>query len=61
MRFNLTLSESVQRVGRNRNIEQPVLVSDARGFEGKTHAVGTPLAIEEQHLIGLKLDQKNAA
>ena len=61
MRFNLTLSESVQRVGRNWDVEQPVLVSGARCFEGETHAVGSPLSVEEQPLIGLQLDQKNAA
>ena len=61
MRFNLTLSESVQRVGRNWDVEQPVLVSGARCLEGETHAVGSPLSVEEQPLIGLELDQKNAA
>ena len=38
-----------------------MLVSDARGFEAKAHAVGSPLPVQEQTLIGFQLDQENAA
>ena len=38
-----------------------MLVSDAGGFEGKAHAVNSSFPVEKQPLIGLELNEENAA
>ena len=61
MCFELPLAKPIEGIWRDRNIEQPMLVGQSCGLEAKTHAVGPPLSIQQQVLIGFQLNNNNAA
>ena len=61
MRFNLPLTKAVEGEWCDWDVKQSTFISSARCFEAETHAVGPPLSIQQQVLVGLQLKQHNVA